>query len=89
MIKFDESSKTYKVSYSKRPPEGGAPIGLKRKGIRTHVEAKRVLAELIVSVNEKLKKQRIPTWAEHIEDYLKHLTQNHSTVQFYPHQGHL
>lgn len=77
MIKFDESSKTYKVSYSKRPFMGGAPVGLKRKGIKTHVEAKRVLTELIVSVNEKLKKQRIPSWAEHIEDYLRHLRSTH------------
>jgi len=73
MIKFDESSKTYNVSYSLRPSGGGSPVGLRRKGIKTHVEAKRVYAELIILVNEKLKKQKTPTWKECVEGYLKSL----------------
>ncbi len=73
MIKLDDKLKTYQVSYSRRPTGGGAPVGLRRKGIKTHVEAKRVLSELIVAVNDKLKKLKIPTWKEHLESYLESL----------------
>lgn len=73
MISFDESSKTYRVSYSRRPVGGGAPIGLKRKGVKTQAEARRILTELIVKVNEKLKQSKMPSWSRHLEDYFKSL----------------
>lgn len=73
MINFDESSKTYRVSYSRRPFGGGAPIGLRRKGIKTHAEAKRIETQLIITVNEKLKRTKTPTWEQHLENYFKSL----------------
>lgn len=73
MITFDESSKTYRVAYSRRPVGGGPPVGLKRRGIKSLAEARRVHADLIIEVNEKLKREKIPTWKQHLENYLRSL----------------
>lgn len=72
-IKFDESSKTYFVAYSKRHPITRQSVQLKRKGIKSKVEAQRVFEQLIVSVNDKIKQKIIPTWERHLDSYFKHL----------------
>lgn len=68
-IKFDESSKTYTVAFAKRHPITKMPQQLKRIGIKTRVEAKRVYDELVVKVNDKIKRRIIPTWAVHLNNY--------------------
>lgn len=72
-IKYNEETKKYEVSYSKRHPITRKPVSLRRESIKTQAEAKRVEAELIVLVNEKLKKQIVPTWGAVLEMYFKHL----------------
>lgn len=69
-IKLDEKTKTYRVSYSKRP-QGLAPVGLKRKGIKTLVEAKKIEAKLIVEVHELIKAKSIPKWKDVLSLYYK------------------
>ena len=73
MIKFEDKTKTYKVTYSARPSGGGIPVSYRRIGIKTIAEAKRVERELIVLVNEKLKSNKMPKWEKHLDNYFKHL----------------
>jgi len=61
---------TYDVSYSKRHPITRKPIGLKRIGIKSKQEAKRVYNELVVKVEDGLRKSVTPTWYEMIDKYL-------------------
>jgi integrase len=70
-IKFDESSKTYSVTYYKRNPKTNVPIRAARIGIKTQAEAKRVLAELIIQVEKKLHEKIVPRWKALVEDYRK------------------
>lgn len=63
-IKFDEKTKTYRVYYSKRHPVTKDSIGLKRKKIKTHAEARRVEREIIIAVEEKIRSRYIPTWGD-------------------------
>jgi integrase len=72
-IKFNELLKTYSVAFSKRHPITGVPIQLKRKGIKTRVEAKRVYDELVVKVSDKIKRRIIPTWETHLNAYFDNL----------------
>ncbi|AGH96632.1 tyrosine-type recombinase/integrase [Pseudobdellovibrio exovorus] len=72
-IKFDETTKTYSVSYAKRHPITRQPLQLKRTRIKTKIEAQRVYTELVIKVNEKIKQKIMPTWAKHLENYLVRL----------------
>lgn len=72
-INFDESSKTYTVSFSKRHPITRSPVQLKRKGIKSKIEAKRVYEQLVVLVNDKIKRRIVPTWAVHVDQYFQSL----------------
>ncbi len=50
------------ASYSKRPPAGtGVPVTLRRT-FKTLAEAKRATPQLIIDVNEKLMRKKIPIW---------------------------
>lgn len=69
MIRYDEVTKTWEVSYSKRHPETRIPCRAARKGIKSQAEAKRIYAELIVQVNDKIRRQSTPTWWEMVEKY--------------------
>lgn len=51
-ITFDEKTQTYTVQYGKRHPITRIPKSLKRKGIKSKAEAKRVLEELRMQVFE-------------------------------------
>jgi integrase len=70
-IKLNESDQTYEVSYYKRHPITRVPIRAFRVGIKTQAEAKRVYAELVVQVADKLKEQVVPRWRSFIEEYFK------------------
>lgn len=72
-IKLHKETGTYSVSYSKRHPITRQPVDLKRKNIKSMAEAKRVHADLIILVNEKIKRKVTPTWAQTLEDYFKYL----------------
>ncbi len=61
---------TFAVSYSKRHSMTGTPITLKRKGIATNAEAKRVYNELIEAVHKKIFDKQHPTWERCLRDYI-------------------
>ncbi len=73
-IKFNTITNTYNVSYAKRHPITRIPINLKRKGIKSKAEAKRIHEELIVLVNEKIKRRITPTWSALLDQYFANLT---------------
>ena len=70
-IAFDDSSKTYHISFYKRHPKSGQPVRAARQGIKTKAEANRVYAELVVQVEQKLHEKVIPKWGTLVEDYKK------------------
>lgn len=72
-IKLDPVSNLYQVSYAKRNPATGKPVDLKRKNIKTLAEAKKVEAELILKVHEKIKGQTTPTWIQFVDQYVESL----------------
>ncbi len=72
-IKFDPKSNTFSVSYAVRHPISRVPLNAKRIKIQTKAEAKRVFAELVVQVNEKIKRKTIPDWEHFLDDYFRNL----------------
>ncbi|WP_415061289.1 tyrosine-type recombinase/integrase [Bdellovibrio sp.] len=70
-IKLESKTGTYSVSYAKRHPITRQPMGLIRKGIKSKAEANRIYAELIVKVEEKIKKKVIPTWEIFLDQYFE------------------
>lgn len=61
---------TYKVSYHKRHPVSRRTISRLRIGIKTQAEAKRVYTDLVVLVNDCIKKEVVPTWSAFLDQYL-------------------
>ncbi|MEK2643890.1 tyrosine-type recombinase/integrase [Bdellovibrio sp. BCCA] len=70
-IKKDPKTDLYIVSYAKRHPITRKPVGLKRINVKTLAEAKRIQAELIVSVNDKIKEKVMPTWGTFLTQYFE------------------
>jgi len=68
-----ESDGTYTVFYSKRHTLTRQCMNLRKKGIKTYANARRVEAELIVRVNEKIKGKTVPLWKEVLNEYFIHL----------------
>ncbi len=71
-VKFNDRTGFYEASYSQRHPITRMPVTLRRLRIRTKSEAERVYRELIVSVNDKIRRKTIPDWPTAVEAYLKH-----------------
>ena len=72
-IKLDTKTnpQTYEVSFSKRHPTTRQPVGLRRKGIKSKAEAQRVYNELVVEVEDRLRRAITPTWGVVLSEYLK------------------
>ena len=73
-IKFDEKSKTYSVSYSKRHPVTRKPKTMRRIKIKSKAEARRVHNELVILVEKKFDERVIPNWRQNVENYINDLT---------------
>ncbi|MBC7456800.1 MAG: site-specific integrase [Bdellovibrionaceae bacterium] len=70
-IKYNEVTKFYEVSYSKRHPVTGVPYPMKRKNIKSKVEANSVYRELIIAIDNKLKAKIVPSWAKVLDLYFE------------------
>ncbi len=68
-IAFDESSRSYKVSFYKRHPKTGQPVRAARQGIKTKAEANRVYTELVIQVDQQLQEKVVPKWGSLLEEY--------------------
>lgn len=69
-IKLNVKTQKYDVSYSKRHPITKEPKSLKRIGIPTKAEAKRVHSELVIQLHESLKEEIIPKWKDLVPEFI-------------------
>ena len=71
-IKVDSKNpKTFVVSYGKRHSVTRQPISLRRKGIKSMAEAKRVFNEMVVEVQRRIEAKVIPTWQKLVIDFFE------------------
>jgi integrase len=66
----NEISGLWDVCYSKRHPITKVPYSLRRKGVKTEAEARRVEKALVLQLEEKLKAVVTPQWQELVDSYL-------------------
>ena len=79
-FKHDPNKKgTWIVWYSKRHPVTGAPIQLRRSGAKTKAEAKKVEAQLIIEVEDKVRRKVVPSWSNLVDDYRQHIMEKRFT----------
>ena len=72
---------TWLVWYSKRHPVTGAPVQLRRTGVKSKAEARKAEARLIVEVEDKIRRKVVPSWAQLVQDYCKHITESGLTLK--------
>lgn len=72
-IKKDLKTGLYIVKYSKRHPITKKPIDLKRINVKSMAEAKRIEAELIILVNDKIKQRIVPKWGQFLDEYINNI----------------
>lgn len=70
-IKFDPKTKITHVSYSKRHPITRQPVNLRRKGVMTNAEAKRVFNELVLGVEDRIRRQLVPNWSKLTAEFIE------------------
>jgi integrase len=68
-IKHNNKTNTYSVQVQKRCPKRGYSIPLKKKGIKTLIEAKRIEKKLLFELAERINAKVSPTLAKVIEEY--------------------
>lgn len=78
MWKYSESDGGYVVQFSKRHPITRKPVKLLRrrndkgKPIKSETEARKIYAQLVAKVEDKLRETIIPLWPEMIDKYCEH-----------------
>jgi integrase len=70
-IKFNEQSGCWEAFYGKRHPTTREPVSLRRRKCKTKAEALRIEKELVVLVEERLRRTIFPTWEQLVQDYCK------------------
>lgn len=71
-IKEDKSKPgTFIVSYGKRHPITRKPVSLTRKGFTSKAEANRAYKDLVIAVEDRLRKAIIPTWSKVITEFIE------------------
>lgn len=70
-ITYNEKTKLWDVSFSKRHPITRKPYSLKRIGINSKAEAKRTYDQLVIQLHEKLKETIIPRWKDLVPEFVK------------------
>lgn len=70
-IKIDPVTKTFTVTYAKRNPETKQSVNLRRIGIKTKAEANRVFNELVVQVEDKIRRKVLPTWGRLVDEFVE------------------
>ena len=72
-FKLDTKTGKWMVWYSKRHPTTRKPIQLRRSGFKSKAEAKKVEAQLIVEVEDKVRRKVLPSWSNLVDDYRQHI----------------
>lgn len=68
-IRQDDDS-TYSVWHSQRHPVTRKPKMLRRKGIKSFAEAKRVERELVINIHKKFDQAISPSWKEVVDEFI-------------------
>lgn len=73
--KFDILTNTWSAFHSKRHPVTRIPISLRRIKLSSKAEAMRVERQLIIEVEDKIRRQLLPTWRVHLNSFYEHMRQ--------------
>lgn len=85
-FKLDEKSGLWEAYFSKRHPLTRQPVTLRRRGLKSQAEARRVERELIGAVEMRLVEEKSPLWREAVVAYLsfaKELGYTNHTIHDY------
>lgn len=85
-IKFDDKKQYWIAFYSKRHPITRKPRSLLRKGFKTKAEALRAEKDLVLQMEQKLRKVIVPTWDQVVDEYSSDLAMrdvSRKTVETY------
>ena len=74
-FKLNKKTGKWSAWYSKRHPITQKPIQLRRSGFKSKAEAKKVETQLIVEVEDKVRKKVLPSWFQLVHEYHKSLTE--------------
>ena len=75
---------TWMVWYSKRHPITRKPVQLRRTGIKSKAEAKKAEVQLIIEVENKVKRKVVPSWSKLIEDYRQRMSWKRASLRKQP-----
>ena len=71
-IKNDPSNPgTFIVSYGKRHPITRQPVSLMRKGFKSKAEAHRAYKEMVIAVEDRIRKAIVPTWSKMLGEFVE------------------
>lgn len=62
---------TFVVCYAKRHPVTRQPVSLTRKGFKTKAEAQRAYKELVIAVEDRIRKAIVPTWSKVLSEFVE------------------
>lgn len=60
---------TFIVSYAKRHPITRQPVSLTRKGFQTKAEANRAYKDMVIAVEDRIRKAIMPSWAKMVQEH--------------------
>ena len=72
---------TWMVWYSKRHPITRKPIQLRRTAIKSKAEAKKVETQLIIEVEDKVRRKVLPSWFQLVHDFRQHMISKGLTLK--------
>jgi integrase len=78
-IKYCDKSKKYTVSYSARHPITRRPHSVRRTGIKTKAEAKRIYVQIVYELRSKLDKEICPLWGELVNEFIDYCSKTDLT----------
>lgn len=71
-IKIDPNNpETFIVSYGKRHPITRVPVSLMRKGFKSKAEAQRAHKDMVIAVEDRIRKAIVPTWTKVVKDWVE------------------
>lgn len=70
-IRQDQTTELWIASFSKRHPVTRMPVSLRRKNLKSKAEAVKVERELILDVEQRLRKTAIPSWSDAVTSFLR------------------
>lgn len=79
-IKFNEKTRAWEAVYYKRHPITRVPMRSVRVGIKSEAEAKRVFAELVVTVENRLQDSAVPRWQSFLDQFEIRAREPNSTL---------